>query len=58
MKIEESFRILPPRSFAYCGGGNRSALVTNNLQKMGYENILSRSPQATRPEEDGLATES
>ena len=25
----------------YCGGGNRSALVADNLQKMGYSNVLS-----------------
>ena len=26
----------------YCGGGFRSALAADNLQKMGYENIRSR----------------
>ena len=25
----------------YCGGGNRSALAADNLQKMGYTNVLS-----------------
>lgn len=25
----------------YCGGGYRSALATDNLQKMGYKNIFS-----------------
>ena len=25
----------------YCGGGFRSALATDNLQKMGYTNVLS-----------------
>ena len=25
----------------YCGGGYRSALVADNLQKMGYRNVLS-----------------
>ncbi len=25
----------------YCGGGFRSALVADNLQKMGYRNVLS-----------------
>jgi rhodanese-related sulfurtransferase len=25
----------------YCGGGNRSALVADNLQKMGYRNVSS-----------------
>ncbi|CAN5139708.1 hypothetical protein BH20ACI1_BH20ACI1_08120 [soil metagenome] len=27
----------------YCGGGYRSALAADNLQKMGYENVLSMS---------------
>src|ERR1700684_4022566 len=25
----------------YCGGGFRSALATDNLQKMGYKNVIS-----------------
>ncbi|HEU0185957.1 MAG TPA: rhodanese-like domain-containing protein, partial [Blastocatellia bacterium] len=25
----------------YCGGGYRSALAADNLQKMGYTNVLS-----------------
>jgi len=25
----------------YCGGGYRSALAADNLQKMGYENVIS-----------------
>jgi rhodanese-related sulfurtransferase len=25
----------------YCGGGNRGALATETLQKMGYENVVS-----------------
>ena len=25
----------------YCGGGFRSALVADNLQKMGYRNVIS-----------------
>jgi len=27
----------------YCGGGYRSALVADNLQKMGYANVVSMS---------------
>ena len=27
----------------YCGGGFRSALATDNLQRMGYTNVLSMS---------------
>ena len=29
------------RVVLYCGGGNRSALVADNLQKMGYSDVLS-----------------
>jgi rhodanese-related sulfurtransferase len=25
----------------YCGGGFRSALAADNLQKMGYKNVIS-----------------
>jgi rhodanese-related sulfurtransferase len=25
----------------YCGGGYRSALAADNLQKMGYKNVIS-----------------
>jgi rhodanese-related sulfurtransferase len=35
---------VPDKSTAmvlYCGGGFRSALVADNLQKMGYENAIS-----------------
>ena len=29
------------RLVLYCGGGFRSALATDNIQKMGYHNVLS-----------------
>ena len=29
------------RLLCYCGGGYRSALVADNLQRMGYTNVLS-----------------
>jgi rhodanese-related sulfurtransferase len=36
-------RIPDPQSplVLYCGGGYRSALAADNLQKMGYQNVLS-----------------
>jgi len=37
-------RLIPERAaeiVLYCGGGYRSALAADNLQKMGYTNVLS-----------------
>lgn len=39
--IENTFPDKDTRLVLYCGGGYRSALATDNLQKMGYSNILS-----------------
>jgi rhodanese-related sulfurtransferase len=41
MEIEET--VPDPRKpiICYCGGGSRSALVAESLQKMGYENVRS-----------------
>src|SRR4051812_37778070 len=41
LKIEQ--QVPDPASciICYCGGGSRSALVTDNLRKMGYENVFS-----------------
>lgn len=39
--IETAFPDKDTRLVLYCGGGYRSALATDNLQKMGYRNILS-----------------
>ena len=36
--------LIPDRAAAivlYCGGGFRSALAADNLQKMGYTNVVS-----------------
>jgi rhodanese-related sulfurtransferase len=39
--IETAFPDKNTKLVLYCGGGYRSALATDNLQKMGYTNILS-----------------
>ena len=39
--IEERVPNLATELILYCGGGYRSALAADNLQKMGYRNILS-----------------
>ena len=39
--IEESVPELNTPIVLYCGGGYRSALAADNLQKMGYTNVLS-----------------
>ncbi len=39
--IERTFPDKDTKLVLYCGGGYRSALATDNLQKMGYKNIIS-----------------
>ena len=39
--IEEKFPSREAEILLYCGGGFRSALVADNLQKMGYRNVVS-----------------
>jgi rhodanese-related sulfurtransferase len=39
--IENSVPDLDTNLILYCGGGFRSALVADNLQKMGYRNVVS-----------------
>ena len=41
LKIEEHLPNLAAEIICYCGGGSRSALVTDSLQKMGYANVRS-----------------
>jgi rhodanese-related sulfurtransferase len=41
----------------YCGGGYRSALAADNLQKMGYTNVRSMAGGFTGWKEAGLPTE-
>ncbi len=39
--IEEKVPELGTEMILYCGGGFRSALAADNLQKMGYTNVIS-----------------
>ena len=39
--VEETFPDKDAPLVLYCGGGFRSALVADNLQKMGYTNVIS-----------------
>ena len=41
LEIEEQIPDLQKPIICYCGGGSRSALVAESLQKMGYENVRS-----------------
>ena len=58
MKIEDQVPDIAAAIICYCGGGNRSALVADNLQKMGYENVRSLIGGFKAWKEAGLATES
>lgn len=58
MKIEERFPDPTTPVICYCGGGNRSALVADNLQKMGYQNVCSMKGGFKSWVESGLPTES
>ena len=39
--VEEKFPDTGAELILYCGGGFRSALAADNLQKMGYSNVVS-----------------
>ena len=52
--IEEQVPNLDQRIICYCGGGSRSALVAESLQKMGYRNVRSMSGGFRAWQEAGL----
>ena len=58
MKIEEQVPDPATAIVCYCGGGNRSALVADNLQKMGYQNVSSVAGGFKAWKEAGLPVES
>ena len=57
IEIEEQVPDLDQRIICYCGGGSRSALVAENLQKMGYRNVRSMSGGFRAWQVAGLPTE-
>ncbi len=57
VEIEEQVADPNQAIIAYCGGGSRSALVADNLQKMGYTNVRSMAGGMRAWNEAGLPTE-
>ncbi len=55
--IETTFPDKDTKLILYCGGGFRSALATDNLQKMGYRNIISLDGGWRAIEASGLPLE-
>jgi rhodanese-related sulfurtransferase len=56
LEIEEQVPDLKTPIICYCGGGSRSALVAESLQKMGYENVRSMAGGFRAWKEAGLAS--
>lgn len=57
LEIEEAAPDLDQPIICYCGGGSRSALVTESLQKMGYRNVRSMAGGFRSWHGAGLPTE-
>ncbi|MBA2431999.1 MAG: sulfurtransferase [Chthoniobacterales bacterium] len=57
LEIEEQVPDLDRTIICYCGGGGRSALAADNLQKMGYRNVRSLAGGLRAWKEAGLPTE-
>ncbi|MGI9087167.1 MAG: rhodanese-like domain-containing protein [Chthoniobacterales bacterium] len=54
LEIEDAVPDLAQPIICYCGGGSRSALVTESLQKMGYTDVKSMSGGWREWKEAGL----
>jgi rhodanese-related sulfurtransferase len=54
LEIEEQVPDPKTPIICYCGGGSRSALVVESLQKMGYENVRSLAGGFRSWKESGL----
>ncbi|MDQ6765759.1 MAG: rhodanese-like domain-containing protein [Verrucomicrobiota bacterium] len=57
MEIEEEIPDVNQPIICYCGGGSRSALVTESLQKMGYTNVRSMTGGMREWQAAGLPVE-
>ena len=57
LEIEEEIPDVKRPIICYCGGGSRSALVAESLQKMGYENVRSMAGGLRAWQEEGLPTQ-
>ena len=57
LEIEEQVPDPSQPIICYCGGGSRSALVAESLQKMGYTNVCSLAGGMKAWREAGLPTE-
>jgi rhodanese-related sulfurtransferase len=55
--IERTIPDKQTRLICYCGGGFRSALVADNIQKMGYKNAISLDGGWRALQESGLPLE-
>ena len=54
LEIEEMAPNLDHRIICYCGGGSRSALAVESLQRMGYRNVRSLAGGFRAWQEAGL----
>ena len=54
--IEETVPNVSTPIILYCGGGSRSALAADNLQKMGYTNVASMAGGFRAWKNEGLPT--
>ena len=56
LRIEENVADVAKPIICYCGGGARSALAADNLQKMGYTNVASMAGGFKAWTNEGLPT--
>jgi phage shock protein E len=57
LRIEETVPDVATPIICYCGGGSRSALAADSLQKMGYMNVASMAGGFKAWKDAGLPTE-